>query len=259
MPDTRVSKAKFKNFVFYSKWMFIAIAAVTLLVTDIIYTGTRYTPPDEREVSIQIVTGYVNTDDGLLRVAENALMAGIEFDPTLEAVTFQNIGYDPDNDTDGYGYQKYYVMLGVGEGDIYMVPKAIMNSLVRQGYVLPLEGYIEQGVINVGDMDLEPVTFHESEELENYDPEAMHVYAIPTDGLNAMMEDDIGMNNHGFYLVLMGFSGNPDTSAFVMNNIMEQLTAPEPEWYANYMEALAAETEETTGDVFEEALDEAGY
>ena len=258
MPDTRVTKARLKNFFFYSKWLFVAVIAIVFVVTDLLYTTTRYRSPDEREVSFQIVTSYVDTETGLMDVAAKALEAGKVFDPTLEEVTFSCIGYNPDDSTDTYGYQKYYVMVGSGEGDIYMLPKSLMKSLASQGYLVPLEGYIDEGILDPGDVDLADCTFHENPEDEGYDPEATHIYAVPCDNLNAMLEENIGMNNHGFYFVIMAFSANPDTSAFVMGNVVEQLTAPEPEWYTEAMAASTENAEEGT-NVFDEALGSAGY
>ncbi len=255
MPKTRIAKGDWKDFFAYNKWMYLLIAVLAWMGTDILFSSTEYRAPDEKQVAFQVVGQGVNVESRLAEVAQEALAAGQAFDETLEEVVFYSLEYDPDNDSDGYGGQKYMVMLGVGEGDIWVVKRSLMRSLVSQGYALPLEGYIATGVIDPGDVDLESVTFHESEEAEDYDPDATHVYAIPTVNMNAMLEADINFNNLDAYMVLMVFSGNPDTSAVVMNDVIRQLTAPLPEW----AEGLSSTPADSDGSVFESALQEAGY
>lgn len=255
MPNTKIQKNQLKDFFFYHKWTYIMLAVAIVMVADILYSSTEYRSPNERQVSIQVVSTTADVFEALPQAAEIALQAGQEFDETLEEVVFMDIGYNPDNDTDGYGGQKYMLMLGVGEGDIYMVPEQLMHSLVNNGYALPLEGYIEQGILNPGDVNLDSVTFHESSEIEDYDPQARHVYAIPMVNMNRMLEEDINYDNRNAYMVLMAFSKNPETSAFVMSNLIEQFTAPLPEW------AIPKEPSDSTdsSNIFDSTLQDAGF
>ena len=253
MPNTKMRRDGLKDFFFYHKWIYLMLAIVVWMLSDILFSATEYRSPDERQVNIQVVSTSVHVEESLPLVAEIALKAGQEFDETLEEVVFYEIGYDPQSDTDGYGGQKYMLMLGVGEGDIYMVPEELMHSLVNSGYALPLEGYIEQGLINPGDVDLDSVTFRESPESDDYNPDARHVYAIPMVNMNEMLYSNINYDNRNAYMVLMAFSKNPDTSAFVMGNLIEQLTGPLPEWLA------ATEEDAAAGNAFDSALQEAGF
>lgn len=254
MPNTTLKKEHLRDFVSYHKWTYLLIAVVVWMLADVLYSATEYEPPEEKQVYFQIVTPTVELEARLPQIEADALAAGQEFDPTLEEVVFQRIAYDPENDLDGYGGQQYMLMLGVGAGDIYMVTEDMMHVLVNEGYLLPLEGYIEQGILVPGDVDLESVTFPESPEADNYDPTATHVYAIPTVNMNQMLYPDINVDNREMYLVLLGFSGNPETSAYVMSYVIEELTAPCPEWL------LPASTPAPENqNVFDSALEGAGY
>lgn len=254
MPNTKIKKDSLKDFFFYHKWMYIMLAVVVCMLADILFSATEYRSPNERQVSIQVVSMTATVEGSLPLVAEIALAAGQEFDETLEEVVFYELGYDPHNDTDGYGGQKYMLMLGVGEGDIYMVSEELMHSMVNNGYALPLEGYIEQGILDPGDVDLESVTFRESPEIDDYDPEARHIYAIPMVNMNEMLYSNINFDNRNSYMVLMGFSKNPETSAFVMSNLIEQLTGPLPEWITP-----AANDSVDPADAFDSVLQDAGF
>lgn len=254
MPNTKVSKGDIKNFLSYSKWIYIILAVVLWMLSDILYSATEYQSPDERQVCFQLVASYAETEITLPTVAEKALAAGQEYDETLEEVVFYHIAYDPDDTSDAYGSQKYLLMLAVGEGDVYMVERSLMEQLVDEGYCLPLEGYIATGLLDPGDVDLESVTYHESAEIENYDPNATHVYGVPMKNMNAMLGEDINFDNRERYMVLMAFSANPDTSVVVMNDVIAQLTAPLPEWAA----AAAERQQEEGTNAFDSALMEAG-
>lgn len=256
MPNTTFKKEHLRDFVSYHKWVYVLITVCVWMLTDVLYSATEYKPPEERQVYFQIVTPTVRLEERLPQLEAEALAAGQEFDPTLEEVVFQRINYDPENDLDGYGGEQYMLMLGVAAGDIYMVTEDMLHVLVNEGYVLPLEGYIEQGILNPGDVDLASVTFRESPELDNYDPDAQHVYAIPTVNMNAMLYPDINVDNREMYMALMAFSGNPDTSAFVMNYVINALTEELPEWITPLLPP-----EEATDDqnAFDSALQGAGY
>lgn len=232
MPKTALKKEHLKDFFSYHKWIYLLLAVCVWMLADVLYSATEYKVPNNKQVYFQVVSPYVELEGGLMALESEALAVGQEFDPTLEEVIFQRIAYDPDNDTDGYGGQQYMLMVGVGEGDIYILPEEPMHVLVNEGYLLPLEGYIEEGLLDPGDVDLSHVIFGESEELEEYDPNAKHVYAIPLTNLNRMLEPDINVDNRKMYMVLMGFSENPETSVYVMDYVIEQLTAPLPDWVA---------------------------
>lgn len=252
MPNTK-NKGGFKDFFNYHKWTYVVIIACVWLVSDVLYSATKYQVPDERQVSIQIVSTSVDLESTLPLVAEHALATGQEYDPSLEEVVFYRIAYDPANDMDGYGGEQYMLMLGVGEGDIYMVTKELMHVLVNEGFVVPLEGYIEQGILDPGNVELGSVTFHESDELDDYDPQATHVYAIPMTNMNNMLLSGINYDNRDSYMVIMSFSANPETSAYVMSDIIAQLTGDLPEWAAPVQQ-------ETSGEnAFESALQDAGF
>lgn len=254
MPNTKMQEGGFRDFFNYHKWIYVLLIVVIWMLTDVLYSATKYQVPNERQVSIQVVSTTVDLESTLPLVAEHALAAGQEYDETLEEVVFYRIAYDPKNDMDGYGGEQYMLMLGVGEGDIYMVTKDLMHVLVNSGYVLPLEGYIEEGVLEPGDVDLESVTFHESTELDNYDPDATHVYAIPMVNMNDMLQSGINYDNREAYMVIMAFSANPETSACVMSDIIAQLTGPLPDW------AVDTTAEDDSGlNAFDSALQDAGF
>jgi len=254
MPKTGIKKDQLRDFVSYHKWIYVLLALCVYLCADVLYNATKYKVPNERQVYFQVVSPSVNLEGRLMELESETLEQVQQIDPTLEEVLFHRIAYDPDNDVDGYGGQQYMLMLGVAEGDIYIVPEDPMHVLVNEGFLLPLEGYIEQGILDPGNVDLESVTFAESPELDDYDPNAKHVYAIPMVNMNRMLQPDINVDNRKMYMVLMSFSANPETCAHAMDYVIEQLTAEEPAWVM----PLATPLPEGQ-NAFDSALQEAGF
>lgn len=254
MPKTAMKKENLRDFISYHKWIYVLLAACIWMLADVLYSATEYHSPNNRQVYFQVVTPTAEMEGLLNDLEVQALAAGQEFDPTLEEVVFQRIAYDPNNDVDGYGGQQYMLMLGVAEGDIYILPEEPMKVLVNEGYLLPLEGYIEQGLLDPGDVDLSRTTFGESTELDEYDPNAKHVYAIPMVNMNRMLYPDINVDNRKMYMVLMSFTENADTSVFVMDYIIEQLTEEAPAWLAP-----AATPLPEGQNAFDNALQDAGF
>lgn len=253
MPNTKIGRKGLKDFFYYHKGIYLVLILVTWLVGDVIYSATTYRSPDERSVQIMAVSTTVDLESTLPLLSEELLKKGQAFDETLEEVVFQRIAYNPASDTDGFGGQQYLLMVGAGEGDIYMLPRTLMHVLVNEGYLLPLEGYIDAGLIDPAGLDLESVTFAEPvDEEEDYDPTVRHVYAIPMDGMNKMLTSGITFDNRDAYMVLMGFSGNPDTSACVMGQLLTAMTGERPDW---------AQIQPThgSGNVFDDVLQDAGY
>lgn len=232
MPNTRINKQNWRNHFQYAKWVYVLLAIVIFFGCDMIYTMTEYRPPNERKVDFEIVGSYADTET-LQTISDGLLEQGQAFDPTLEEIGMYAIAYSGDAETDIYGAQKYMVMIAAQEGDIYMVNYDLMQQLVTQGAAQSLDEYISSGLLNVEGLDLSDCTFEEpAPDEETPSSGVKHVYALPAVNMNRMLDSDINYDNRDKYLVLMQYSANPETSAYVMNLLMEELTAPLPEGLA---------------------------
>lgn len=244
MPNTKLTRTKWKNHFQYGKILYIVIALVAILIADLAYTMTTYHAPNERKVDVMVVLSFADTES-LEPIAQEALKDGQAFDETLEELTIQNIAYNPSDNSDYYGSQKFMVMLAAQEGDVYLVPEILMESLLNQQVLLPLEGYVESGALDTGDVDLTKSTFEEpyDEEVGETPTGIKHVYGYSIENWYGLM--DYNIDNRGLYACIMSYSKNPDTAAHVLQYLNEQFTAEKPEWVTQQEEAeAAAETEE---------------
>ena len=247
MPNTKLTKAALSNHFHYGKFIYAALIIAAWMLTDLVYTATEYRPPNERKVVIEMVGAYSNVDK-LVEVARIALEAGQRYEtdvdrangvdvdakayePPLEEVSFFSIDYDTENEGDPYGVQKYMVTIAAQEGDIYFVNRKLMEQLVNEGVAIPLEGYIDAGILKPGGRDLSAVTFNAPSFEEGGAPGSARVYALQADTLYRLIEEEI-YDTRGTYMVITTFSANPDTTAVVMQSIIDQLETEKPEWLA---------------------------
>ena len=237
MPKTKYSKEYLKNHFFYSRWVYLVVVLVALGAAEITFTVTRYQAPNARRVDIELLGGYAdlsNTAD-----AEKALLAagqayelardeanGVDtsasdYEVPLQEVGIYNINYSgtvSDND-DYYAGQKYMVMLAAQEGDIYIVTREMLESLVDECGIAPLDPFIESGLLSTEGVDLDDVTFDEAPYNEGDEPSGnRYVYALPADNLVGLARN-YSYPVSGRYIVIMAYSQNQDTAAAVVREL----------------------------------------
>lgn len=237
MPRTKYTKEYLKNHFFYSRWVYLVVVLVALGAAEITYTVTRYQAPNARRVDIELLGGYADLSD--TKDAEAALLAagqayererdqasGVDvtasdYEVPLQEVGIYNINYSgtvSDND-DYYAGQKYMVMLAAQEGDIYIVTREMLEGLVEDCGVAPLDEFIESGLLSAEGVDLEDVTFDEPVYEEGDTPSGnRYIYALPADKLVGLAKT-YSYPVSGRYLVIMAYSQNQDTAAAVIREL----------------------------------------
>ena len=253
MPNTKLTKDNLKNHLHYNKTAYLIILVVAIFVGDLLFSITTYRAPNARNVEVELVCGYADTEK-LIPYEETALeamkayeterdrAAGIDVDaagyqPQVYSVNFLLLGYDPNGEEAYYGAQKYMVTMAAQEGDIFIVERGLMEGLVHDGLAVDLTPYIESGVIDPGDRDLSRVTFNEYVDVEAGEKQTGNtcVYALQAGEMTGLW-DAAQFNPTDKYMVLMGYSENQDTAAAMM------------QWMIDEFEPDEAETADDAGD-----------
>ena len=229
--------AKFRNHLYYNKYVYGLIAIVAVLLGSLLFSTTAYHAPNARRVDIEIVGAYVNTSTEAGREAQARLLAAgrewetrrdaeldvdtlaEDYEPALQELEILGLDYSGDNssETDYYAAQKFMVLLAAQEGDIYVVSRTLMTDLADQGILVPLDDYIESGLLYAGDRNLGKVTFDEIDENENATG-AQHVYALQASPMTGLI-DTFSYDTTDKYVCIMAFSQNPDTAAAVVHEM----------------------------------------
>ena len=229
VPNTKLTRQRWKDHFYYGKWIYIVLAIVAIFVTDLLYSTTEYRPPDERKVTVQFVSASATTGDDIENTTQQILSTLAPVDETLEAVEFYVINFSGD-ESDYYGAQKFFVELAAGENDVYVANSAILNSIIAQGAALPLDPYIESGLITVPEgaelfQHREPVFDEEGNDLGTGE---MRVYGFSTDPM-VQMPYQVNMSNEGYAFIITSMSPNPETAALAMQELYALWSQPLPE------------------------------
>ena len=226
MANKKLTWDAFKNHLHYGKWVYLVIALVAGFGFDLVYQMTSYRAPEERKTDFYLVQGgYVDVEalDGL---AAYALKAGQAYDPTLEEVNFLDIAYSGDSTQDYYGAQKYGVMLQANQGDVWIMPRVLFEQLYALGSLLPLDPYIESGLLDASALNLSdftrPASSGETDENDELLPPdgPIGVYALPVSAIGAL--EGAGFVLNDACIILMPYSSNPETSIAVLNSLIGQ-------------------------------------
>ena len=227
-------KRDIKNHFQYRVWVYLLIAVAGWFAADLLYTVTTYHPPSERKVDFVLVQGgFLDTEALSASLSAPALVQGQAYDQTLEEVEFYSISYSGDSTADVYGAQVFLVRIAAQEGDIWILPQTLFTQLHVQGALMPLDDFVEQGLLHTQGLDLSRCILKAPSEQTSEDGAPLppdgeeHLYALPVSGLKGL--EEIGYQTQDAYAVMMGYSANPQTSAAVLDWVMEHLKEGLPE------------------------------
>lgn len=246
MPNTKLTREGIRNYFHYSKTTYLIIAVIAVFVGDLLFSMTSYRAPNERNIEVELVAGYADTEQ--LAPYEQAALealtayeierdqaAGIDvsaedYEPQICEVSFLLLGYDTDGDESYYGAQKYMVTMAAQEGDIFVVERGLLEGLVSDGLAVDLSPYIENGVIDPGARDLSRVTFNEYVNVDAGEEPTGNtcVYALQADDLTGLW-DVAQFNPTDKYIVVMSYSENQDTAAAMVQWMIDTFESNEPD------------------------------
>lgn len=246
MPNTRLTKENLKNHYQYYRMAYIVVLLVAIFVGDILFAVTVYRAPNERNVEVELVCGYADTEN-MAPYEQKALealtsyeierdrAAGIDveaqnYEPQIQSAQFILLPYDPNGEEAYYGAQKYMVTMAAQEGDVFIVERSLMEGLVHDGLAVDLTPYIESGLIDPGERDLSRVTFNEYVDVEAGEKQTGNtcVYALQAETLTGLW-DAAQFNPTDKYMVIMGYSKNQDTAAAMIQWMIDEFEPDEAE------------------------------
>lgn len=260
MPNTKLTKESIRNYFHYSKMTYLIIAVIAIFVGDLLFSMTTYRAPNERNIEVELVAGYADTEQlaPYEQIALEALTAyeierdqaaGIDvsandYEPQICEVSFLLLSYDLDGDESYYGSQKYMVTMAAQEGDIFVVERELMEGLVNDGLAVDLSPYIENGVINPGTRDLSRVTFNEYVNADDGEEPTGNtcVYALQADSLTGLW-DVAQFNPTDKYIVIMSYSQNQDTAAAMVQWMIDTFESNESDATNDTVDENTAEGE----------------
>lgn len=202
----------------YNWWKYLLLVFFCAAGVDVAFTMTAYRPPEEKKIELYILNDYCDTE---------AMKAEIEplffqAHPEQEELTILNINLEGE---DMYAAMQFSTYAAAQQGDVCLMPVSEVQKLAADGAeyaFMDLTPYIDSGVIDVQDIDLTPGTMKRSTGETG-------IFAIPADTLYGLLA--YGNDPAGSMLCIMDYCGNEDTSAAVLNMLLERYRTEKPEGY----------------------------
>ena len=238
MPNTKITKQKFKDHLPYAGKLYIFGFIIAIAVASLMFTVTRHVPDDEFSVEIALVDNYVDIEK-LDADCDVLLDYGRQIDPTLEQVTFFSIAYSENasNDESGYyGAQLYQLQIMAGTNDIYVQSEVLTRGLVEMGGCVPLEetdwyaeftkkhpdvAFLWADEPGSGEIEID----EDGNEIVIEAP-VQHAYAVDVSSLTGFIERQ-AYDIRGKYACMFGGSKNMATSYEILTKLFD-VFAPAP-------------------------------
>jgi len=233
MPDTRITKQRFKNHMEYSKRAYIIGVIVMVALASLLFTMTTPAVLNENSVGLALCDAYVSADK-VTDADKAALLAHIqEYDEKCEEVNVISIAYDGDGTTeDGYyGAQVYMVQTAAGDNDIFFQNEQMAELFIANGYAVALDElyYFDDFVEQHPDVKLwwaEEPSYSDAEADEDEDDEdaaaketaEKHCYAVDISSLTGLIDRGC-YDVRGKWASVIVISKNQDTSLYALNDM----------------------------------------
>lgn len=204
---TPITKKKLLNHLTYAGWKYLLLIACAIFGWGLIYTVTLPRVPQEKRVDLHVISYTAISDqvDAFLKPLWEETV------PEMDSVVSTVVAPDAN-----YGNMQLTAYFAAADVDIILLNETYFKSFASNGSFIPLEDYIADGTIDVGDIDLKNgyVAYIESYDEQNRPKVGeRRLYGIPLDSFYGFME---GMNidNRGMF------------AAIAINNLNDENVIP---------------------------------
>lgn len=215
MADNRITKKRVKNHLAYGWWKYLLALALCVMGVDLAFAMTAYRPPEEKKIELYILNDYLDAP----RLQADLWPEIVSAHPEQEELTVLNINL---TGGDMYASMQFSTYAAASQGDVCLLPRSEVKKLAAEGAdnaFLELSPYIKSGVIDASGIDLS------AGRMKSASGE-WGVYGIPADGLYGLT--DYGNNPADSLLCVMGYSGNEDVAASVINLLLSRYAGEKP-------------------------------
>lgn len=208
---TPITKQRLRNHLTYAWWKYLLLIVIAILGWNLFYTVTRYTPPEDKRVTISL---YVYGD----QTALNEYMAEVN-ETLMPDMEDMSVMYNPLDDV--YGSMIISAHVFAAEGDIWLLDRDEFLNYASTGVFIALETQPELlAMLQEAGISLSQGWRTETESGER------HLFGIPCanlPGLAAYVADPSDC-----YLCVLYRNGN-DENVFKFLNIFMEDMLQEPE------------------------------
>ena len=202
-----ITKRRISHHFQYAAWMYLLLIVLALFGWNLIYTTTRYRPPEDKRVEFY-AQATADSDAPL-----NELSAKIheEIMPEMELVDTTIISISDDY----YGDMQITVWISAAQGDIYLLSKDYFKNYAASGAFMDLAPLVEAGDLQADGLDLSDGY------VKMTDTDSVGLYGIPAEELTGFA--DYMVNTKDKLLCILYNNGNDAYSVKFLNYLLENL------------------------------------
>ena len=202
-----ITKRKITHHFQYAVWMYLILIILALFGWNLIYTTTRYRPPENMRVEFYALAS-TNSEEPLTelsnRIHEEVMPEMELVAPTIVTIT-----------DDYYGDMQLTVWISAAQGDIYLLSTEYFDRFAASGAFMDLGPLVENGTLNAEGLDLDDGYVKQS------DSNTVGLYGIPAEGLPKFA--DYMVNTDDMVLCILYNNGNDEYSIKYLNYLLETL------------------------------------
>ncbi|MBR6186596.1 MAG: hypothetical protein IKQ41_10080 [Clostridia bacterium] len=222
--NTPINQETVKNHLTYSFWKYALMGICVVLGWSLIYTVTAYRSPQNKRVDVYIQSSTSTSD------VVDAFLEPIWKSTVPEMETVSSVILMP---TDDYTTSmQLMAYMAAGEADIYFLNEQTFKSYAANGGFLELEDLVEDGTLQVSDVDLTKgyVTFVEDYD-DNGKPTAtsLHLYGIPLDSFYGYMGGML-LDNRSMFAVITVNNQNDENVIPFFNALLQAGRGEKEDW-----------------------------
>ena len=216
MIDLKFTKQRFKDHLYYSKWMYIVMAAAALVVFSMVFSVTKPVVPKEFKVDISVL-GFT-VQDSEKNIWQEEMLSLMPEDQ--QEVNIYSLGFGGDDEDASMGYTVYEIItarMAAREDDIYIVSKDLFTVFVQQGAFMPLDDIAGKYEIPEG---INPDDYKATIEDPDLSDGKEHVYGLPLDGVMGLV--DLGVDPNNRVLAVLTYTENYENVLIAVDYIMNK-------------------------------------
>lgn len=202
-----ITKRKISHHFQYAIWMYLVLAALALFGWNLIYTTTRYRPPENKQVEFYAQTNAASEEllNGLADRIHEEIM------PEMESVTATAVTISEDY----YGDMQLTVWISAAQGDVYLISKDYFERFAASGAFMDLQPLIDAGQLDADGLSLSGGTIRQT------DTDIRGLYGIPAEDLPGFA--DYMVDTKDMYLCILYNNGNDEYSVKFLNYLLVNL------------------------------------
>jgi hypothetical protein len=208
-----ITKRKVSHHFQYSVWMYLVLAALALFGWNLLYTTTRYRPPEDMQVEFYVQSSIASEDD-LTALADRIHE---EIMPEMELVTALPMTIS----SDYYGDMQLTVWISAAQGDVYLLSNDYFTTFAASGAFMDLEPLVESGQLDIEGIDLSSGYVRQTDIDTDTASEIVGLYGIPADSLTGFADYLVGTED--MTLCILYNNGNDDYSVMFLNYLLTHL------------------------------------